>query len=664
MAERGDVELETASGKPTSVLKILTEMKKRWDEVEPAREKARRHELAVYGRHTAGGPVLEDSIMGRGSLAAPIVTKNKLKNILLTWAARQSKDRTSAYAYPNDAEDTDLAVSEVSNAILDLQRQYQDRDAMMSRAALLCGMHGTMGFYTTWDYDMGPRNERVPLMDPATNGLLPLRDPMTGEVIYKTQEGKGDPGVELLTIFDFVTDGAPNVKKDGRWLLVRRLLDPDDAQAALREAIASAEAEGREVDFDDTVSAQRYQNHLRTGAGREAVEAWEMWWRPNKMARFGERGLFAVVISGKVVTSQPFPFAHGRLPLAVWRCMDQNDEFYGLTWVEDALPSQLALNHALMVLAYRAEIAGQVRALMSAGLKSKWGTSADGQIECDQQEQEQGVDFPQVPPIPTDMYEMCDRYEQAIADVAGVSDVAASGDAAAETKNARLVAYATQVDEQKGEHTARNRDEAELEVDQQVLELWQQFVSVDRLVRVIGADNSVSAAYFKGAELRGVDVRLEAQPGAERSGAAKAKDADDRVLAGQMDPVRGGELARTGLPGTVDEARARSQMQALIQQAMGGAPVQADLTIPSEVAVPFLKQAIGAFAAYGPKFTMPIRALLQEYMEQGASMGPQGQPGAQAAPTGGPPQPQQPQQPQMQQQDAMPGAQPQTPRPR
>lgn len=631
MATPGDVELTTTSGKKTSVLALLSEMRTRWDAVEPERQRARLLESVVYNRMRGRG-ALERMVTNNLPLLAPNLTKNKVKNTLLTWSARMSKDRTMAVARPSDATDGDIAKAYAGDAILDYQRQVQDRDALMSRLALTCGMHGTVGAYETWDYDAGPTKEREAVLDALG---MPYRDPATGEPMYNVVEGRGAPFVELLTIFDFVTDGAKDVQKNGKWLLVRRLLDPDEAKCALRAAMEEAKQTGRAGPPDDNVNIDHVQSRQQVGPTREAVEAWEMWWRPGDMGRLAE-GLFAVVISNKVVRATTYPYEHKQLPIAVWRCMDVDDDFYGATWLEDAVPLQIGLNHSKRVLAHRAEISGQIRGLMDGEIKIAWGDSPDGIIEENSAEKRQnGVTFPEVPGIPKDMYEMCDRYEQDIADVAGVSDVASAGDAAASTKNARLVAYATQIDELKSEHTARNRDEMELIVDQQTLSLWQQFVKLQRLVMVVGEDNVLAASYFSGAEIRGVDVRLEAAPGTERLSASRAKDADEQTMAGRLDPSRGNEMARTGLSGTADDASARARVQGLVQQALAGAPVQADLTIDPELAIRELRMALEQLAPHGAKATMPVRALLQEYMENKSQQALPSAPGPQ--PQGGAP---------------------------
>ncbi len=606
----GDRVIQTSSGRDTTVLTLLSEMRERWDKADIPRKRARVIERFTYGRFNANVVALESIV--NVPYATPPVSKNKLKNLALTWASRLTKNRTTSIAYPHDASDSDLAAAEVSNAILDNLRQQQNRNTLLSRAGIACAMHGTVGLYVPYDPDTGPFKERAPILN---QWGLPIRDPITGEEQFQYVDGRGAPIVELLTIWDFVTSGEREANK-GKWLLVRRWIDPDEAESILRATIQKAVDAGEPPPFDDSVSTKPVQNHQDTGATRDMVEGWEIWWRPNPMGRI-PGGLYASVVSDKVTNAVPFPYDHGELPISVWRCMEIEEDFYGATWMEDALPQQLGLNHSLRVLAHRAEIAGQARIMALPTVLEKWGTSDDGMIECSTVEElEKGARVFEAATIPKDMYELCDRYEQGIDDTAGVSGVAASGDSAAATKNARLVAYATQIDEQKNEHAQRNLEEAENIVDAQSLKLCQQYWSKQRLVRVVGEDRAISASYFSGADINGVDVILEPAPSSERSRSVAGEDAEQAAAAGYLDPNSAGEMRKTGLPSTIDDGEARERLQALVEQALNGQPVQADLTIPSHIAIPELRTMLMSLTGQGPQATQPIRALLYEYEQQ------------------------------------------------
>ncbi len=618
MTRVGDIPLEASDGKPTSVLEVLDEMRQSWPKAEQARARARAIEAWVYNRFNGKSVALESVVAL--PMNVPPVSKNKLRSLLLTWAARTCKQKGTSLVGPNEATETDIAKAAVADAILDYQRQIQDRDALTLRTMLVAGMHGMAGWYNTYDPAAGPHREREVVMD--RYGIAPLRDE-SGAIVYKEVEGQGAPNLEALSIFDFVTSGEPVIHK-GTWCLIKRWLDPDEAKCLLRER---AEELGV-AEFNANVVP--VQNRQGSASLRDGVEAWEMWWRPNKMGRFVD-GFFAAVVSDIVVKATSFPYDHGELPLVGIRVMDVPDDFYGATWMEDAVPQQMGLNHTLTVLQHRAEVAGQVRIFMKKVVAKAWGESSDGVVELESAEDiEKGAKAFETPDIPADMYQMADRYEQGIDDTAGVSAVSSSGDVAAETKNARLVAYATQVDEQKNEHTLRNLQEAEMVVDTQQLKMWKQFVPIQRLIRVVGEDNAVAANWFSSADIP-ADIRLYHAPGSERSKAARGKDAEERMVSGQLDPMRGSEMAQTGLSGTVDEGEQRQRVHTLIQQALAGTPVRADMTINPDVAVKELRLAVERFG-HDQRQAMPLRSLLLEYMDlaqQGRAQQMPTQPGAQ-----------------------------------
>jgi hypothetical protein len=107
-------------------------------------------------------------------------------------------------------------------------------------------------------------------------------------------------------------------------------------------------------------------------------------------------------------------------------------------------------------------------------------------------------------------------------------------------------------------------------------------------------------------------------------------------MQGFVDPARGAEMRETGLAGTVDEGEQRQRIQFLIAAAMGGQPVQPDVTINPDIAVRELRLARGQ--ATDPNAARAIDALLQAYMEIAAQsqMAAPAPAAAQAAPSGAP----------------------------
>lgn len=609
MSDPRDVELVNNAGQKTSVLALLNECRERWPKGDEARARAKAMERQIYGRF-GSSTTLEGSV--RAPILTPPVSKNKIKNALLTWCARCAKGGTMARAYPNEPTIADQARTEVANAILDYQRQVQNRVALASRAALIAARDGTVGLYSPWDPDAGPHKEREVVLHPVFR--TPMKDE-AGQTVYKDVPGRGHQIVEPLSIHDFITDGHVDPFDPwsvSSWLLVRRYLSLDAAAALWRQRSQEIDPTGATV--WSTPPTSKVEDRLDPTAAWDGVESYEMWWKPDPMGRFTD-GLFAIIVGDRVVKATTFPYEHKQIPMGIWRVMDTGG-FYGASWVEDAVPQQLGLNHSLRVIAHRAEVSGQIRALIDPGLRKEWGDTPDGMIEATKDQREAGVSFVQVPDIPRDMFEMADRYEAGISDVAGVSDVAAQGDAAADTQNARLVAYATQVDEQKTFMTIVNMNEAFLLVDKQAIEMWKQFVPRERLIRVVGEDSAVSAAYFNpSTEIGVVDVRLEVAPSTERTGAAGGRAAEEEMAAGRLGPKDTSEMRKSGLEQTVAEGEARARLQNLIHAALLGNPVQADPSVPPEVALDELNSILPTLAEHGPRAIMPIRALIQEYQE-------------------------------------------------
>lgn len=628
---RTDVELTKADGKTTSVLKVLDMMKARYDKCHHVRERAKIMERFFYGRLSNNSRyALETIVNMRGAFRAPPVTKNKLKNLGLSFTARVARLGETTIVFPGTTRTADVAGAEVANAVLDWQRQTQDRDALLFRRILLAVLHGTSAGYSTWDPDDGPHMERMakvgpngrpvfspPTVDPATGVMLP------GDIVYEQASGKGAPGIEALSIFDFVTDGAKDVAKDGHWLLVKRYLDPDVAAARLRSA-----------GIDRTPTAIAIQPRQINGDVRELVEGYEMWWRPGGSSRFPD-GFFACVVDGDVCDASTYPYKHGRLPLSVFRLVDVEGDFWGATWLEDAVPLQIGLNHSLGVVAERMEVAGQVRGLGYGPALADWGDAPDGMIDVQNREGLDSIKFVMPVEVSADMYQAIDRFEKDIGDVAAVSEVASQGDAAAQTGNARLVDYATQVDQTMSAHTVANLNECTVQDDANIIDLVKQFVTRQRLFSVVGEDLAVSADYFAGSEI-GDNIRLEAAPASTRSRMQKRSDAQQAAAAGQMDPTQANEVERTGLDETLDVGAARETLAALIEQGSQGQAVQADPSIPPAVAIPDLKAALGEMAGQNPQGVMAIRALLHEYEEMKSQAGaapalPMGKPQGQGA---------------------------------
>lgn len=599
----GDVTLQVGVGKPTTVLKLLDEMRPQLERGRHAMAVADRNERYLNGKQWVGISGNDEVVSMRLMPWEPIVTKNLLRPLWHTWAARILKQGSTSKAYPTNATPGDVAKAFVANTVLDYQRQLQDREQLNMWCALLAQAHGSIAVLVTWDPYKGKHKAKKPPVDELGNEL-------PGEV---DAEDVGDVCLEPLTIFDFATDGAEQIE-DSKWVLVRRWLDPHDAEARLVEA-----------GFPPFVSVTQRPNVNKDSRGQEVVEGWEIYHRA--CPRF-PAGLYACVIGDKVVeATERYPYEHGELPVAVWKIQDKRDSPYGETHVSDAVPQQQRLNEVLAALARWTDIIRQMRMIAKSNVADQWDSEMDGIIKYDGDNLDKLAVFVQPPPIPKDLYELVALYERGIAETFGVSETVASGGDPTQTKSARQLAFMSELDGQKLAVAKKNLDKFTLRIDRQTLKLWQQFVRLPRLVRVIGPERSADAEFFKGADIMGVDVWLEPAGSTDRSRAASSVDAEQSAAAGYLTPQAAGEQRQTGLLETLDDATTRQEVTALAEQAAEGQPVQPALTHNPTIALQVLRSIVERVT--GTPAEQGVRALLQQYQElrdQAASEQTAGQP--------------------------------------
>jgi hypothetical protein len=115
--------------------------------------------------------VLENQLSG--PVLGPQLTNNKLRRNVLTWSARVTKSRTSAMAYPHEDTAKDQAQADAANAILDSQRQVQDRDALLALAGFDVCNHTTVGFgYLAPNFDVNIGYDAADAGDTLAASLL------------------------------------------------------------------------------------------------------------------------------------------------------------------------------------------------------------------------------------------------------------------------------------------------------------------------------------------------------------------------------------------------------------------------------------------------------------------------------------------------------------
>lgn len=610
-----DDRIETGKGYEgeLTVLGLLREMRDRHEVYETRTfAQAKLNESFIYGDQFVEIDNRFSVIPASWPEGVPQISANLLGNLCLTWGARLEEDRPWVQAWGGEAGAADQAASEIANAYLSYQTQVQDLDAMLEEGAIIGQAHGTIGIKVTWDPTRGPPSAGVAAFDDESG--LPVFDEATGEQVV---EGAGEPTGEiswdLVTIFDYITDGAQHIEHS-KFCAFRRYLDEHEATALLRNA-----------KIKDAANVEDYTT--RGGFSQHGVETWELWHLPTARV---PKGVYAVVCGGHVVEHRDYPYDHKMLPLAVWKIMEVDGCPHGKTHVSWAVPMQSMINELLSVIAKLTRDASGTKLVAPTSVVEAW-EPGNGMIPVDDPAISKEIRYVSPPPPPPLLFAQLEQYERRIYDVFGLNEIVNGSERPVSGTPARQTAYLSKMDGQKQAHPSRNQAKAIARAALMTLRLAQQYVQEDRLIRIAGEQNAMQVLSFIGADLAGVDVMIEPRTGIDRLHASRAAATTEDAQAGLVDPARAGELRQSGQGETAFEAMQRRMVQEQARAALQGAGVQPDPQIDPQLAETELNAIASMLAG------QPAAAAVQQLAAQYRALAQQAQAAAPPAPAPGGP---------------------------
>lgn len=501
------------------------------------------------------------------------------ENVILpaveTMVARISQGRIDSRAWPRTPTPQRISAAEGANLFLDSERARERRDLKIHEDLMFAIVHGRAGVYTTWDKSIGPTEALQPQMGPDG---LPVYDE-AGLPVLELVESWGAIRTEVLSCFDYWTSGE-DTSDAVRWQVRRRIVDKWSARAALRAV--GIERDPAERSFDDAGFGRR-------GRVMRGVEVLEVWVKPGAMIK---AGLFARVVDDVPVVAEPYPYKHGRLPIADLTLMRVRGSASGHTKVKDAIFQQRLVDEALRSILRRAEIARAAYLVGSTQIIDEISETTDGRIRYDG-EKPVGAATAWVlgADVSPTLVEVYRAAKAAVNDVLGVSAESITGGDPSSTSSGEQLKTAAALDAQKDAPPRRRCEEQWQEVDRQKVELAKQFFTDARLVATIG--DPVRAGYFRGADFEGVDVALEQSSGLVESHRGRARSAEEGAAAGYVPPQDAGEMRQTGLTETALASDMAQRVQRQGAEALRGRPQTPLPGVPPKPAASLLRLMAG-----------------------------------------------------------------------
>jgi len=515
----------------------------------------------------------------------PKAARNLLRNLRLTWSSRILEDRPFVKPYPKDPGVDELR-AQAADRYLEFIRQRIDFDDLCFRAAQLVQVHSAVGFKTVWD----------PLKGPPSDGFEVL-DEETGDMVI---DGEGEPtgevSIELVSIFDYGTDGAEEIE-DSKWVMFWKYINPHDARVLLQSSGADVEKLFVE-NFTDI-----------WGVKQTGVKVTELWWKPDY--RFPD-GLFCVKVGDVVVQATKYPYAHGELPISVWKCGPRRGSPYGSTHVDDAVYIQKVINETVAAIWQQARQIGSVKLLAPPAVAEQW-EHGNQILKIADPDHLQYTRYLEPPNRAGILVETLQDNIEAIYNVYGLNEMLSGAENIKSGTSARSIAYLNKLDSMKLAGASRSLGKALRRMMRQALRLAQEWVVTERMEMILGDQTGLGAVMFTGADFEGIDVILEDASAVSSYRATVAEDAKQSMMQGGPTP----ELQSTAATGLQDSAYTRSQMDivgAQIQMIMQGQPQEPTPEVDPEIAVGLLTQVLSA-APQGSPQHQGLLMLLQQYQD-------------------------------------------------
>jgi hypothetical protein len=237
------------------------------------------------------------------------ITVNRVRKIVRKELARLNKERVRGFVNPNTTDTIDVSSARAADKLVDYLTDVCEVPDVMKRVdfwMLLCGTAFTKDYYSN-SVNVG--------------GAM------------------GGPVCEAVSPFHLFVPNLdePDIERQP-WVMHVVVRDPEFL----------AKEYDVKIDETMTLSSSTVESRLMTVMGmtdqqakQKGVEVKEVWVKPNDQTY--PDGLHLIYIKGKILQSEPFPYAHGEFPFTR-RQYIESGMFYADSLINDLIPIQLEYN--------------------------------------------------------------------------------------------------------------------------------------------------------------------------------------------------------------------------------------------------------------------------------------------------------------------------------
>lgn len=474
----------------------------------------------------------------------PRIAVNLYTGLLMTWRSLLTKDRPSVTAVAGSDAPEDSFRAAFAQKIIEYLDEEMDTAQKIDDAVGLAGLGGMAGI----------------------------------KVVFLPEQDRID--WHPISVHDFLIDPTCERWDDARWLIFEDHIDEDEAKELL-------EAGGVEKD----PSKDKYQNAANEEL--EGVERQEFWFRPTRKY---PRGFYACFVGSECVELIDYPYAvpddSGKLqyllPGAFMLVRKQRGSVYGATNFTDAVSLQRAYNENVSRVQKIIRTTSSVHLKIPKSLASKFNPSEQSILEFpdDKAELAREINYTTPPEIDQAVFAQRDFFAQAMEQVVGLNSTTTGSQTT--SLSGRAIENLVQLDENRNADATRSLEKMIQEAFRLSLSLVRLYYSEPRQARITNGD-VIDVMAFQGADIEGVDIRLEPASEVDTLEAQKEQIAAERMKNGLAAPY---DLQKASNAPSVASSKAYAEQ--LLQAYMQGQPIT---ELPGDLNLDAVAEVIAKYRA-------------------------------------------------------------------
>lgn len=448
------------------------------------------------------------------------LTSNQITPGVQSYLAKLLKSKPQTYASPGADDVSAVQAAKMAEFLLESKWDDLHLSQKMEEAMLWAAVVSQGYWHISWDKDAGESmsflmgGDGQPIVDEELASIYKEQllahgvDPKTQTKEIKT----GDIRVDVLSPFQVYPDNTAAIFEDSKMCVVEHHISPADVKALY----------GIDVEADSVPGAPDYGIPFQTknAATKTTKVIYCGYWLPSPAI---PEGRYCVFMDNpqKILQDGPWPFPFHQLPIVKFSGQPVPGSLYDRSVTEDAIPLQKQLNRKLSQMMEFSNLTVSPQMMGPIGSLKTRRTNEPGLFMEYNMVGGNKPEYITPPAMPQYNMELLTMLNEQIRDVFGLTEVS-QGSVPPNVEAGIAIDLLQEMSTDRFAPTILNNERTLGIAGKLILEFAQAYYSEPRLIRMKGANGSMAAKKFSGADIKGdIDIRVSVGSGMPRTRAGK-----------------------------------------------------------------------------------------------------------------------------------------------